>query len=89
MDAQQFLDWLEGKLQAHGVRKFVPDDPETLKAAWQRTWRIGELNKAIQAAAVALPDPPEPPTDLLEQVNAALEANPALRWDAALVDGLL
>ena len=84
MDAQQFLDWLEGKLQAHGVRKFVPDDPETLKAAWQRAWRIGELNRAIQAAAVALPDPPEPPTDLLEQVNAALEANPALRWDAAL-----
>lgn len=86
MDSQQFLNWLEDKLQAHGVTKFVPDDTEALKTAWYRAWRITELNKRIALAAEDLPEPPEPPADLTEQVHAALEAYPTLRWDAALLE---
>ena len=86
MDSQQFLDWLEGKLQAHGVAKFIPADVATLKAAWSRAWRIQELNKAIAKTAEALPEPPEPPADLAEQVRARLKAQPTLRWDSALLE---
>lgn len=86
MDSQQFLDWLEGKLQAHGVAKFIPDDVAALNTAWKRAWRIAKLNEAMAQAAENLPEPPEPPADLVEQVCARLEARPALRWDAALLE---
>ena len=85
MDARQFLDWLEAKLQAHGVKKFIPKDAEAIKTAWQRAWRINELNKAIAKAAASLPEAPEPPADLAEQIRAKLAEHPAMRWDAALI----
>ena len=85
MDARQFLDWLEGKLQEHGVKKFIPDDAEAIKTAWQRAWRINELNKVIVKAAADLPEAPEPPDDLAEQIRARLAEHPAMRWDAALI----
>lgn len=87
MDAQQFVTWLEEKLQAHGVTKFVPDDDAALKAAWRRAWRINELNRVIAEAAKGLPEPPTPPEDLPERVRAALESRPSLRWDGALLEG--
>ncbi len=87
MDAQQFLDWLEAKLQAHGVTKFIPDDAEAINAAWQRAWRINELNKAISAAAADLPEAPEAPADLIKQIRARLAKHPGMRWDAALIKG--
>ena len=86
MDAQQFVTWLEEKLQAHGVTKFVPDDDAALKAAWRRAWRINELNRVIAEAAKGLPEPPTPPEDLPERVRAALESRPSLRWDGALLE---
>jgi len=86
MDARQFLDWLEGKLQAHGVNKFIPDDAEVINTAWKRAWRINELNKAIAKAAADLPEAPEPPDDLAEQIRVRLAENPAMRWDAALLE---
>ena len=84
MDARQFLDWLEAKLQEHGVKKFIPDDAEAIKTAWRRAWRINELNKAIAKAAADLPEAPEPPANLAKQIRAKLAENPAMRWDAAL-----
>ena len=86
MDARQFLDWLEAKLQAHGVKKFIPDDAEAIKTAWQRAWRINELNKAIAKAAESLPAAPAAPADLAEQIRAKLAEHPAMRWDAALIE---
>ena len=86
LDSQQFLDWLEAKLQAHGVKKFIPDDAEAINAAWRRAWRIQELNKVIAKAAADLPDAPEPPADLTEQIHTRLAEHPAMRWDAALLE---
>lgn len=87
MDAQQFVTWLEKKLEEQGVNKFIPDDDAALKAAWCRAWRIKELNRIIEEAALTLPEPPPPPDDLPERVRLALEARPTLRWDAALLGG--
>ena len=86
MDARQFLDWLEAKLQEQGVKKFIPDDAEAIKTAWRRAWRINKLNEAIAKAAEHLPEPPEPPDDLAEQIRARLAEHPAMRWDAALME---
>lgn len=86
MDARQFLDWLEAKLQEQGVKKFIPDDAEAIKTAWRRAWRINKLNEVIAKAAEHLPEPPEPPDDLAEQIRARLAEHPAMRWDAALME---
>ena len=85
MGSQQFIGWLEGKLQAHGVTKFIPNS-DALKAAWQRKWRIAKLNEAITQAAKDLPAPPDPPADLEKQVKERLAAHPAVGWDMALVE---
>ena len=85
MDSATFIRWLEEKLKEHGVQKHVPDETD-LRSAWQRAWRIKELNKAIAIAATTIPDAPEPPADLSATVAARLIQAPALAWDMALLD---
>lgn len=86
MDSRQFVVWLEAKLQAHGVTKFIPDDPDILAQSWKRAWQIQELNRRMAKAAKDLPAPPAPPDDLGERVRAALKQQPSLRWDVALLE---
>ena len=85
MDSATFTGWLEEKLIAHGVNKFIPDH-EALKATWQKQWRIARLNEALAKAADAMvkADIPDPPDDLMERVKLRLEDCPALAWDQAL-----
>ena len=85
MDSATFTGWLEEKLIAHGVNKFIPDH-EALKTTWQRQWQIARLNEAIAKAADAMvkADIPDPPDDLMERVKLRLEDCPALAWDQAL-----
>lgn len=85
MDSATFIRWLEEKLKAHGVQKHVPAEVD-LRQAWQRAWRIKELNKAITEAAAAIPDAPEPPDDLDRLVTERLKKSPALAWDMALME---
>lgn len=84
MDSATFIRWLEEKLKEHGVQKHVPDEPD-LRTAWQRAWRIKELNKAIAIAATTIPDAPEPPGNLTALVGSRLVKSPALAWDMALL----
>lgn len=83
MTSAQLVQWLEGKLEAHGVRKFVPEH-EALAAAWKRAWRIGKVNAAIAELASKIPDAPDAPADLADLVTARLAANPLLSWDDVL-----
>ena len=85
MDSAAFIRWLEAKLQKHGVKKHVPDEAD-LRIAWQRAWRIKELNKAIALAAADLPATPDPPTDLRATVDARLKKSPSMAWDMALLE---
>ena len=85
MDSATFMEWLEEKLKAHGVKKHIPDRAD-LNAAWQRAWRISELNKAIAKIAATIPTAPEPPDDLAAQVAKRLSENPALAWDRVLIE---
>lgn len=85
MDSATFIRWLEAKLKAHKVKKYIPADAD-LRTAWKRAWRIQELNKAIAIAAAKIPDAPEPPDDLDTRVAARLEKSPALAWDKALIE---
>ena len=81
MDSRQFLDWLERKLQAHSVEKFIPDNQNVLKREWERRWSIQEINRQISLITMKIPSPPD---DLLEQIRRRFKQNPTLSWDAAL-----
>jgi hypothetical protein len=84
--SDQFIAWLERKLQAHSVDKVVPDD-DTLTAAYRRAFYVRQLNAEIskadeqarqQAESAALPK------GLRKKVTRLLAASPALSWDDAL-----
>ena len=85
MDSATFIDWLEGKLKEHGVAKLIPDKDD-LNAAWKRAWRLAELNKLIKEAEKNLPEPPAPPSNLLQQVADRLEEFQTLAWDEVLLE---
>ena len=85
MDSATFIRWLEEKLKGHSVEKHIPGEAD-LRTAWQRAWRIKELNKAIAKAAATIPPAPEPPADLAAAVGDRLKKSPALAWDMALLN---
>ena len=85
MDSATFIRWLEEKLEYQKVKKHIPSEAD-LRAAWQRAWRITELNKSIENAAVNIPDAPNAPANLTERVASRLKENPTLAWDMALLD---
>jgi hypothetical protein len=83
MDSQQFLDWLEEKLQDVGVEKFVPED-QVLAAAYHHQRHKARVQQAIDAAVRDLPPEDEVPATLEDEVRAVLRAEPTLSWDEAV-----
>ena len=84
MDSQQFLDWLERKLQEAGVEKVVPDE-EALAAAYRRQRRVAQLQQLLEEA-MAEPDDAAPvPDALADQIRARITGT-AEAWDDALWD---
>ena len=85
----RFIEFVEAKLNAHGVKKVIPD-AEALASAWRRArlaHRINDLIDELQdadedqtGADVNVPD------DLATRVAARLEAEPSVAWDDALWD---
>ena len=80
------VEWIEGKLEEHGVAKVIPDD-ETLTEAYRRerqsAWlrdRFDELLEASYKAVEGL----DIPTDLRKRVSAALDEDPELAWNQAV-----
>lgn len=88
MDSQQFIDWLEEKLQEHGVTKVVPIS-ETLQAAYRRAVLVALANKAlaeVQAkwntngnSEVAIPE------DLSDQIQELITGTNR-SWDDAILE---
>jgi hypothetical protein len=82
MTSQQFLDWLEAKLQAAGVAKVVPDD-DALAVACRHLQRVAMLEQALEAArAQPVADTPLP-ADLAAQIRGRITGT-AAAWDDAL-----
>ncbi len=78
----QFIEFVERKLEEHGVEKVVPD-ADTLAVAWRRAQLAARINKLIDklgadSAAV------EPPADIEAQLRAKLEEDDSRSWDDAL-----
>ena len=84
--SDHFVEWLEAKLEAAGVEKFLPDD-DVLAAAYRRAMYVHAMNVELEkfhetaqqrAAAAALP------ADLRASVQRALDEDETQAWDDAL-----
>jgi Protein of unknown function C-terminus (DUF2399) len=86
MTSDQFITWLEKKLQEHGVKKVVPDS-DILAIAWQRADRVSGIQDVIDEIDEEFEsDETTPvPKDLGAQVRKRLSQKPELSWDQALV----
>jgi Glycosyl transferase family 2 len=80
--------WIEGKLQEHGVEKFIPDD-EILVDAYRRAnehaavqelidKEIGALREKLRGAPV--------PEDLRDEIEKAQAADPTRSWDSIVME---
>jgi hypothetical protein len=84
--SDEFVEWIESKLQYHGIAKVVPDG-DTLANAYRRMRAQALVQERInrtlakingQIGSVPIPD------DLIAKIKAQLENDPTLRWDAAV-----
>jgi hypothetical protein len=83
MDSQQFLDWLEEKLESAGVEKVVPD-PQTLAVVYQYFTQVAQLQQTLDAA-MATPAPlAKMPAEVEARIREFLSDDTTLSWDEAL-----
>jgi hypothetical protein len=85
---QDFIEFIEGKLQSHGVAKVVPSDDATLATQYRRGIARAELNRQVAAIKKKLVSTAEQcpvPASLRADVEAMLQDNPAMPWDMAVL----
>ena len=85
MSSEQFIGWIEGKLQEHGVAKVRPEG-NALKAAYERAVRLQAFEAKVEEASKGFWDANlDPyPDDLGARIDARLRRWPAMAWDEAL-----
>lgn len=83
MRSDQFVRWLEGKLDEHGVTKVIPEKT-TLEDAWRRAQVLAKVNAAVVKIKTE-PNTKPMPADLSKRLRKMLDDEPALSWDQALV----
>lgn len=84
--SDQFVSWLESKLEEHGVSKVIPDDA-TLEQAFRRAAAlkrfqaiIGKARAEVESYAATVPVP----ANLRELVRHGLATTPHQPWDDAI-----
>jgi hypothetical protein len=82
LTSDQFVRWLEGKLDEHGVTKVIPDK-RTLEDAWRRARVLAKVKAAIVKIRTE-PNTQPMPADLGRRLRKLLHDEPALSWDQAL-----
>ena len=82
--SDELIDWLETKLQEHGITKVIPD-ADTLAGAYRRMRGQALVQDRINAVLSELGSDAAPvPRALAARIARWLNRNPALAWDAAL-----
>ncbi len=87
LTSDQFVEFIERKLTAHGIRKIVPS--KTVLAETYRTFVRGrEVEKILKRELRKLEGGPKiiVPSDLPDQVQDYLDAHPDKRWDTAVAE---
>ena len=83
LTARQFIEWLESKLDEHGVKKVIPD-ADTLAAAFRRAEKIIKIKNLLKDIDDDDADLVKIPKNLKAKIQAEFDALPTLSWDIAL-----
>jgi hypothetical protein len=83
LPGDEFIAFVERKLERHNVEKVVPDQ-STLDKAWWRANAAKKINGLIEEANKR--DGPPPPADLEDRLREQLEADPQLSWSEAMLE---
>ena len=84
--SRQLVDWIETKLQQHGIAKVIPD-VDTLGVAYRRAIAERYFNKEsvrLTKAANRIGGKATPPDDLDRRVRVLLRRQPELPWEEAV-----
>jgi hypothetical protein len=84
--SDQFIEWLDAKLDEHGVQKVIPD-AETLALQYRRSLARRVVNKKIdeiQASVRAEATQAAIPDDLADRVRDLLDNDDSMSWDDAI-----
>jgi hypothetical protein len=81
MTSDQFIAWLESKLEQHGVEKVVPDI-KVLRSAYRRAVFLQQLDAAqAELAGQIKRDKVALPAALAREVKRLLKDIPEMSWD--------
>jgi hypothetical protein len=86
MTSRQLVDFVQGKLRQHGIKKVIPSRT-TLGAAYQMFTASDQLKKAfedLKNERAAGSEPIRLPDDLEARVKAKLEEKPDITWHHAV-----
>jgi hypothetical protein len=97
-NTEDLIEWIESKLEEHGVKKIVPDN-ETLDLAYRRAQHLADFEEQVKEAREQLEKEWEAkvaeysnenrelkvPKSLSEKVEKLLEANRELFWEDAVL----
>ncbi len=86
--SDDFIKWIESKLDQQGIKKVIPDE-NTLGEAYARAIKVATVNQAIEDAMgdaeEAAENHPVPKT-LAQQIREQLQEKPELPWDAVVAE---
>jgi len=86
--SDDFIKWIESKLEHHGVKKIIPNE-KVLTDAYARAIRVATVNNAIETALDeaenAVHDHPMPKT-LRQTIDERLKEDSTLPWDNVVAD---
>lgn len=82
-----FVDWIEGKLKQHGIKKIIPDD-ETLTMAYQRAVFIAKVEERLDEILEEVGAEGEGPVPkrLKHTVRRRLKRTPEKSWDEIVTE---
>lgn len=84
--SDKLVEWLESKLEAHGIEKVVPDD-DVLGKAYRRAVKVARIQQAIDEITGEEDQDVEIPDDLAERIRGKFEhEDRAMSWDAAVAE---
>ena len=86
LTSDQFIEWLEAKLDEHGVEKVIPD-ADTLALQYRRALARHTINKKIDEIAESAREEAGQtviPADLAARIRDLLADDAAMSWDEAV-----
>ncbi len=86
--SDQFVTWIEGKLEEHGVAKVIPDQ-DTMAVAYRRAVEQAFVQQKIDEVideAQELGEGAEVPSDLRANVEKHIHETPSATWDSIVRD---